>query len=231
VTDHCDISQESLTDIISNADKSVEDIENHKNVNSRLHLLTGVELGQPHHIPEESARLLARHSYDFVLASVHNLRNREDFYYMDFSREAIDVRDILRLYFDELLEITAWGNFDSLAHLTYPLRYITGKYGITVSLKSFEEQITHVLERLAQTGKALEINTSGLRKPGGTLMPPEQILHRFYEVGGQLITVGSDSHKPRDIGSGIQYALATAEKCGFRYYAVYKNRKPEMIQI
>lgn len=85
-------------------------------------VLEGIELGQPHYDPELAEKVLAMREYDQVIGSVHNLRNTQDFYYMDsFTEESAN--DYFNRYLDEILGLLEWGNFDILAHLTYPLRY------------------------------------------------------------------------------------------------------------
>ncbi len=84
---------------------------------------------------------------------------------------------------------------------------------------------------MAQNGKALEINTSGLFLALNETLPPESIVKRFKELGGEYITIGSDSHYHNKLGAGIEEGMALAKKCGFEYAAIYQKREPVMLPI
>ena len=99
---------------------------------------------------------------DFVIASLHELKNKPYFYFLDYRTE--DVPKLLEQYFSELLTLCQWGKFDVLGHMTYPLRYIEGEAGIPVDLSAYEEQIHECLQALVNNGCGLELNTSGLRQ-------------------------------------------------------------------
>ena len=169
--------------------------------------------------------------YDFILGSIHNLPDKEDFYYMNFDDESIDYMDLLGQYFEWVLKLAEWGNFDSLAHLTYPLRYIVGNYGKPVDMSRFNEIIDEILITLVRNEKALEINTSGLRKPIGETSPTEDIVKRFNQLGGKYITVGSDAHYAEHLGAGIEEGYKIALRSGFDKIAVYQDRMPTLIPI
>ena len=173
---------------------------------SEIKVLCGIELGEPMHDEKCTQKALSYGEYDFILASVHNLRGMEDFYYIDFS--AVDIKKILNLYFEELAETANFNNFDSLAHLTNPLRYIKEK-----------------------TGVILEINVSGLYKGLGTTLPDETQIKRFRELGGKYITLGSDSHSCEYVGKDIDRGIELAKKCGFTHYTIYEKRRPILIEI
>ena len=155
----------------------------------------------------------------------------QDFYYMDFNDESIDYMDLLRQYFEWELKLAQWDKFDTLAHLTYPLRYIVGNYGKSVDMSAFSEIIDEILQTLIRNGKSLEINTAGLRQPIGVTSPDESIVRRYKELGGKLITIGSDAHYAEHLGAGIEQGYELALKCGFDSVAVYQRRMPTMIPI
>ena len=93
----------------------------------------GIELGQPNQDLEAAEQALAGRDYDFVIGSIHNIRGYEDFFFLDYSKiERSFIDALLETYWQEELEVIRWGKFDSLGHLTYPLRYIEGDHGIPV---------------------------------------------------------------------------------------------------
>ena len=196
---------------------------------SQIKVLCGLELGEPMHDAECTKKALSYGDYDFVLASVHNLRNMQDFYYLDYNKVSVD--EILNLYFDELAETAQFEHFDSLAHLTYPLRYIKNTTGKIPDLTQYNEKIDNILKILIKNNKALEINVSGLFKELGTTLPDEPIIKRFKELGGKYITLGTDSHNTEFVGKGIDEGLKIAKRCGFSQYTIYENHKPIMIDI
>lgn len=210
--------------------KSVEETMRAKEkYSSQIKVLCGIELGEPMHDSQCTKRALGYGDFDFILASVHNLRNMQDFYYLDFSK--FDINEILKLYFEELAETAEFEYFDSLAHLTYPLRYIKAKTGILTDLSVFQNEIDNIYKILIKNNKALEINVSGLFKELGTTLPDEIQIKRFKELGGKYITIGTDAHETEFVGKGIEEGIAIAKKCGFTQYAIYEKHCPLMIDI
>lgn len=210
--------------------QSVVDVNSAKEKYSdRLKLLCGLELGEPMHSPQETAQALAYGDFDFILASVHNLRGRDDFYYMDFSKVNID--EILQEYFDELAETATFAHFDSLAHLTYPLRYIVEREGKMPDLTPFAERIDRIFNILIKNQKALEINVSGLFKPMNCTLPELPLVRRFRELGGQYITIGTDAHEAAMVGKGIEQGAAVARQAGFTHYTIYEKHQPILLPL
>ena len=98
-------------------------------------------------------------------------------------------------------------------------------------MSAFSEIIDEILQTLIRNGKSLEINTAGLRQPIGVTSPDESIVRRYKELGGKLITIGSDAHYAEHLGAGIEQGYELALKCGFDSVAVYQRRMPTMIPI
>lgn len=197
----------------------------------KLMVCVGAELGQAVYNKPLSEKLIEMMNYDFIIGAIHNLPDMQDFYYMDFSDESIDYMDLLRQYFEWELKLAKWAKFDTLAHLTYPLRYIVGNYGKNVDMSRFSEIIDEILLTLIRNKTALEINTAGLRKAIGVTSPDEDIIRRYKELGGKLITIGSDAHYAEHLGAGIEQGYELALKCGFDKVAVYQGRTPTLIPI
>ncbi|NLX92896.1 MAG: histidinol-phosphatase HisJ family protein [Clostridiales bacterium] len=195
----------------------------------KLLVCTGVELGQPMYDVATADKVVGALRYDQVIASIHNLRGMPDFMFLDYN--VCDVNRVMLDYFKEMQLMVDWGNFDTLGHLTYPLRYIQGDHGIKVDLSLYAEQIDGLLQGLVEKGKALEINTSGLRQKLGETMPGEDIICRFKELGGEYITIGSDAHYAKDLAAGIPEGMAIAERCGFKAITLYQKREPIQIPI
>ena len=230
ITDHCDMNGYNESGlgaaIKASVDNAVKAKEKYKN---SLDVICGIELGQPLQNLSETEKLMENLKLDFTLASLHNINNYDDFYYIDY--KAYDVYYLLDRYFNELLEMVMWGNFDCLAHLTYPVRYICGEHKIKVDLKRYDDIVEHILKLLVTNGKALEINTSGLFQPLAETIPGKRYIKLFKEVGGEFITIGSDSHFGRYAGRGILDGAEIAVDAGFNYCCYYKNHIPSMIKL
>lgn len=203
---------------------------NHEN----FRVLAGIELGQYTHDPTLGDKILSMYDFDFVLGSVHILRSGLDFYEVDYTKE--DPAPIYRAYLEDLLETALTADFDSLAHMTYPLRYVR-RDGANIDLQPFDSIHDTILRALAKRNKALEINTSGLKNPNGSIeninpcgftMPDENLVRRFKELGGKYITLGSDSHTTDHIAVGFSRGLEILRDAGFEEPTAYVERKPIM---
>lgn len=220
LTDHCDILEWSDANIARSNAQAME-------LNARyddITVLRGLELGEPLQDMDETARALGLCEYDFVLCSLHNIRGEEDFYYLHPDRA--QAAELVRRYFEELFEMVKWNRFDSLAHLTYPLRYITEHDGVPVDMAPYQPVVREILATLAENGKALEINTSGLRNRDGMLLPTVEYVRLFRELGGKYITLGSDAHMPEHLAVGMAEGIAAAKEAGFTAATVFVNRQP-----
>lgn len=196
---------------------------------SRIHVISGIELGQPCADFGLAESIIHDNRLDYVIASLHELFGKEDFYFLDYSRENVDA--LMEEYFRELLKICKWGKFDVLGHITYPLRYIEGEHGIEVPLEKYEDQLRECLKELAQHGCGLEINTSGLRQKYGKTFPTLDILKIFREYGGEMVTIGSDAHCADDVGKGADEGIKMASEAGFPYLCYFNEREPIYIKI
>lgn len=198
----------------------------------KLIVCAGLELGQPTYNLQESEHLVQWYSYDMILGSIHNLRNKQDFWFLPIAEyENETIAALLKEYFDEALALAEWGKFDVLAHLTYPLRYICGTHKREVNMDDYAEQVDAILEAAVKNKLALEINTSGLRQEYGCFMPEEAILRRFRALGGQRITIGSDAHYAEHLGANIADGMDLALRCGFTHTTLYQRREAIPVEI
>ena len=195
----------------------------------QLALMAGVELGQPLHDLDAANDALACNPWDFVIGSLHLVKGSTDFWKVDYT--TADVPALLIQYFNEIYEMVCWGKFDSLGHLTYPLRYIVGREKIQVNLDDYSEQIHAILSRLAQDEKALELNTQGYRTEYGKPTPDFEVFKLFKQLGGKYVTIGSDCHYAADVGANIQDGLQLLSRAGFDSVTIYDRREPIQIPI
>ena len=141
------------------------------------------------------------------------------------------IYDLLERYFTELNEMCRTNSFDVLGHLTYCLRYMKQRHGIEPDISRFDDIIADSFRTLAQNGKGIEINTSGLRQGFGETFPNLRYTKLFREMGGEIISVGSDAHTAEDIGKNVRDGIEIAKAAGFTRIAYFKKRQPQFIAI
>lgn len=236
ITDHCEVngyanaSESEFGDFSVRIPRSVRlQKDAQAKYGSKIEIMRGIELGQPLQDMKSADIALALDNFDFVLGSVHNIANEQDFYWLHYTEEY--AYEMLGRYFAEILDTAKWNKFDSLSHLTYPLRYISGREKINIDLSCFSTVIDEIFQTLISNEKALEINTSGFRQELGDSMPNAPLLKRFKALGGKYVTVGSDAHCTSDLGKGIEKGLDILTECGFENYTIFKNHKPILIPI
>lgn len=230
VTDHFDCYSFDEYDILNPIRNSCETVKalNEKYGGKPL-VLAGVEVGEGIFCPEIYNRVWELAKYDVVIGSVHLVMYKDltsPCANIDFSKLSRDtVEEYVHTYFDTVLTMIDKVEFDILAHLTLPLRYINGKYNIGVSLSVYEEKIEKILSKIIEKGIALEVNTSTLETLKST-MPPKDVLKKYYDMGGRLITLGSDAHFAKNASFHFEDTLETLGEIGFKGIYYYKERKP-----
>lgn len=233
ITDHFDVDFFERHNLDFRQKSSYEDICFVKDILSdKIRILRGIEMGQPTYDLALTEKSLARYEYDFVIGSIHNPRNQPDYGDFDYAALAQDeIYAMLDNYFEEELMLAKWNGFDTFAHLTYPMRYIVQAGRKDIVLDRYNDITDEIFKVLVANGKALEINTSGLRQPIGKTMPTENYVKRFKDLGGEFLTLGSDAHFTEHVGAGIDEGYAIAERCGFKYVTYFKDRKPIQVRI
>lgn len=229
-TDHCEVDEYYDNNYDRRIKQSFFEANKARAVfTGKMIVSIGVELGQPCHDIETAEKILDEYDFDIVLGSVHKIRGGEDIYFVDFND--VNIKEFLEKYFVETYELVKWDGIDVLAHLTYPLRYINGREKLDYDVAYHDDVIDEILRIIAQTGKALEINTGGLRAEIREPSPSLKYVKRFKELGGEYITVGDDSHKVSDLGSGLANGIDLASEAGFKYLTLYESRTPVPIPI
>jgi len=176
-----------------------------------LRVWSGVEAGEPHLFGASVAAHLEAAPVDRVLGSLHSLP--VDGRLMGVNRllhaPGIDVIGTMRRYLTEMVGMIEHSDvFQVLAHCDYPRRYWPGGHDRYVE-KDYEEEYRAVFRALAQTGRALEVNTSS------PLASVDQV-RWFHEEGGEAVSFGSDAHAPTAVGQKFDLAVDVVEAAGFR---------------
>ena len=241
-TDHTDFDIAETMQIGGPADFAVpaeqarQYAEALENAPNGMDIRLGLELGEGNHDAARAIKVFGMPEYDFILGSLHNLRNTPDFYYLKYTSEEY-CHELYERYLDELLELSALPCFDALAHLGYCRRYMS-KQGMSaaVTMERNGDKVDAILRTLIENGRGIELNCADL-VPGGRseplleTFPSVPILRRYRELGGELITVGSDAHTTRAAGVGVEAGFELLRQCGFRYVTAYRKHVPEMIKI
>lgn len=193
----------------------------------RLDLRFGIELGESFVSPERARTILAQagDALDQVIGSIHNWREENgggELFFVRFHTPEI-CRAVLEDYFTSMEELVAAPDcYDVLGHIIYPTRYMH-RDGQEVSLKPYRDRIAAILRTVIDTGRSIEVNTCR----GNTVEDWRDILTLYRDLGGTLVTTGSDAHYPADMAKGIREANDLLRACGFDRVTVYKHRKPE----
>lgn len=198
-----------------------------------MELFLGLELGEGNHDPQGMKEIVADERLDFVLGSLHNVRGHADFFELDYSGLSF-CREVLDIYMDELIELSRIGNFDVMAHVGYPVRYMRKK-GVAqaeMSLRTHGDGMKTLFRNLVEQGRGIEINCSGLRnKYVNETIPSPELVRLYKEQGGEIITLGSDAHRTADAAFGLREGMDLLRETGFRYVTVFRGRKPEFIKL
>lgn len=194
-----------------------------------LPIRIGLELGLQPHLAALHTQLLATHLLDFVIGSTHVVHGFDPYYQAFFEGRGED--EAYQEYFEATLEnIQAFEGFDVYGHLDYVVRYGTNQNRY-YSYQKFSDIIDEILKILIYKGKGLEINTGGYKYGLGHPNPTEDILKRYHDLGGEIITIGSDAHQTRFVGYEFEKIESILKNTGFLYFTVFENRKPRFIRI
>lgn len=195
----------------------------------QIKVLFGIELGLQPHLKRELAVYSKGFDFDFIIGSSH-ICNRKDPYYPSFF-EGRSEDEAHHEYFENVLEsIKKTPYFDVYGHLDYVVRYGPTKNSQYTYAKH-KDVIDQILTHLIEEEKGIELNTGGFRHGLGEPNPCIDILKRYHELGGEIITIGSDAHTPEDVAGNFDKAADILTTCGFKYYTVFEGRVPEFLKI
>jgi histidinol-phosphatase (PHP family) len=203
-------------------------IDEIKDAYKGMKIRKGIEAGIDVRTVKKMEEALADIDLDFVIGSTHLVSGHDPY-----------LSEFWQLYdkttaFDEYIKacaqcIGSCGFFDVFGHIGYiskfcPYEDARLKYG------DYKDGIDAILKALIEKGKGIEVNTSGIERTGATL-PDEQILRRYFELGGEMITVGSDAHSEAAVGRAVNETLEMLKRIGFRYVCAFEKREPRFLRI
>lgn len=202
----------------------------------KITVQNGIELGLGEKSAKRCKEITQKYVFDYIIGSQHVIKN-EDPYPENFW-SGKDAKEQIRNYFEGILiSLDAFSDFDIFAHFDYPLRYVPEiKAGTLFAEDILEDKkikalCDEALYDIARRGKALEINTGGMRSALGRTNPSVKLLKRFFELDGKYVTFGSDAHTAKDIGYGFREFKNALESLGKKTYTVYEDRTPKEIKL
>lgn len=231
ITDHCDLldGPEGISAYLAVEEARAQEFFSLREHGQTPDLLWGIEIGNAIDCPQETSGFLQARSFDFVIGAIHFLPDGSDIYKLPYP-DAASIDAMFRSYFDSMLQLVRLGGFDTLAHLDYPLRVLARKVP-SPTVSQYREMIEPILAGLVAQNIALELNTRGTYDWQNRVGPEEWVLRRYRELGGELVTIGSDAHTTKYVGAGYQEAAELLQKTGFSAYTIYRNRKPQQITL
>ncbi len=194
-----------------------------------LDIRIGVEIGLQTHLNEFYHAFTKKYPFDFVIGSAHLLKGKDPYFKEVF--HGVDDEVSYKNAFEEMLDlVNTVDDFDVLGHLDYVVRY--GNDGVKYySYEKYREIIDEVLKVLISKGKGIELNTAGFKYGLGFAHPHPKVLKRYRELGGEIVTVGSDGHQPEHIAYEFGRVLGILESCGFKYYTEFEKRVPNFCKL
>lgn len=190
----------------------------------KFRILKGIEIGMHEDCHGEIRRTLGENSFDQVIASVHYLDGIDPFYGGYY--EGKDWKEAYGHYLETIWKEMTWlKDFDIMGHFDYVVRY--APYSSTSLLyRDFSDILDEMFRYLIQEGKALEINTKSYQEYNGRLVTIDtEVLKRYRELGGEIVSFGSDSHDAHRIGHAIMEHALLLKSLGFRWSAHYESRR------
>lgn len=205
----------------------------------KLSIRIGIELGLRTYLKDYYEELTKKYPFDFVIGSVHNVPYKKDaegnILYTDPAAEKLFTdrtdKEAYRLMMETTLENVRTSDcFQTLGHLDYVVRY--GKSREKEYLYTdYADIIDEILKLLIEKEKGLEVNSAGLKYGLPFAHPHPDVLKRYRELGGEIITIGADAHKPEHIAYDFAKAEEILKSCGFKYYTEFFEQKPVFKQL
>ena len=192
----------------------------------RIAIKLGCELGDAQLAFDRAEHLLdTAPELDFIIGSVHlsgPKHGHKDLYYIE-KGDAEFYQSVIEEYLEEVTEVARWGKCSVLGHITLPLRYINENYHEGLTYAKHMEQVAELFKIIIPKGVGIECNTNR----GGEPLPYKEVLQLYHDLGGEVITLGSDAHAAQHVGCVIAERRELLRQCGFQYFTTFTKLKPE----
>lgn len=232
ITDHHDPDyQDTEINFLIEKEKYLKEIEKYQNkYQDQLKIKKGIEIGLQPHILDQCSSYLAQ-DFDFVIASFHTVE-KKDLYNGDFFKNYSQWEAYLK-YLENIFEvIKVYDHYNVIGHLDIIRRYGSFNYQPDLLLnKQAEELIRAILKEIIKKNRGLEVNTSGYRIDGKNPLPSFKILKIYYELGGRILTIGSDSHNPKTITNKFGSTISRLKEIGFKELTTFSAMEATFHQL
>lgn len=226
ITDHLDYDYPDEPDLFTidfpQYEKGIRQLQ--ADFSDSLNINFGIELGLQPHLAKKHHEILQETDFDFVIGSSHVVHGLDPYYpayYEGRSEHAAYLE-----YFESILEnIAVFDKMDVYGHIDYVVRYGPNQ-NRQYSYGRYKEILDEILRTLIRKNVGIELNTGGYHYGLGEPNPCVNIIRRYRELGGEIITIGADAHTPDKIGYTFNKAADVLRECGFSYYTVFKHRQP-----
>lgn len=196
---------------------------------AQIRILFGVELGLQPQCLRRNAVFAKTHDFDFIIGSSHLCHGRDPYFPAFYEGRGED--EAYREYFESILEnVRKFSNYDVYGHLDYVVRYGPDK-DRDYCYEKYGDILDEILKTLLEKGKGIELNTGGIKSGLRDVHPCTEILKRYRELGGEIVTIGSDAHGTVQIGEHFDRACEILKECGFVYYSVFEKREAEFHRL
>jgi len=188
----------------------------------QITLKTGIEFGIQVHTTKAYEETFGQYPFDFVIFSCHQVENKE--YWRQEPQKGKTQLEYNRRYYQEILDVVkAYKDYSILGHLDVIKRYdLNGE----IELEKIKDLIEQIFEVVIADGKGIEVNTSNHRYGLSDMTPSRDILKLYKELGGTIITIGSDSHKKEHLGAYIDWAKEELRKLGYTQFCTFEKMQP-----
>lgn len=191
----------------------------------KIKIVKGLEIGIMNGYYDQCKRVVEDFPYDFIIGSFHCYKQL-DLYTLDY--EKTNKKALLRDFYEFVAtSLKEYNEYDIIGHFSIIDRYIGELFDYAPCMDAIEDG----LKTIISNNKGLEINTSSFKYNTGTWLPRKEILKLYKELGGEILTIGSDSHDPTHFLDHFEDAKEMAKSIGFRYRCTFEKRKPSFIPL
>lgn len=195
--------------------------------NGQIRIKLGLEFGMQMHTISKYEKLFKRYPFDFIILSVHQVEDLE-FWNQDFQRGRTQ-KEIRERYYEEMLQlVNGYQNYSVLGHMDMIDRY--DEYG-SYPFEKLKPVIEEILKTVIKNGKGMEFNTSYHRYGLKDTTPSVEILKLYKQLGGEILSLGSDSHSAEHLGAYMDEARDILKKVGFEYFCTYDKMIPQFHKL
>jgi len=232
VTDHVDFTfpSKEIIDLCTTIPAYVEDVLRVKEAfEGQIKVLLGVELGLRPDCAKIGQEIANAHPFDIIIGSMHDFNGigftRKQFYegkskhqaYGDYLQNALDT-------------IKACDCFDVLGHLGYMQRYAPYE-DKSLDYQEFAGLFDDIIKALIQKGKGMEINTAGFYYGLGSFHPQVEVVKRYFELGGEILTIGSDAHTTANVAQYFDKTYDILKSIGVPHITSFDQRTPKAVAL